>query len=317
MRIEEANEVLKGLKSPVKNISSKFFYDEVGSDLFNQITEQEEYYLTSCEKEILLTHGAKIISRIPFDELALVDFGSGDGSKAVLLLQAILDAQKIAEYVVIEISPKALSETVERVTTECPPVKIQSHQADFSWALDHLSKLSDKRKLVAFFGSSIGNFEPQHAQDFFRKLSEQLDFGDYALIGFDLKKDQNVLHAAYNDRAGLTAQFNLNLLERFNKELDADFDLSGFKHFEKYNLQLGAMESYLISTRDQVVHLRKLNAAIRFSKGEPVHTEYSFKYDESDIAGLIAGTSLSIEEFFYDKRRYFLSALFKKATGPL
>ncbi len=317
MRTEEANEVLRGLKSSVKNISSKFFYDEVGSELFNQITEQEEYYLTSCEKEILLTHGSLISGRIPYDSVALVDLGSGDGSKAVLLLQSILRTGKKAEYVVIEISPKALNETVERISKECPSVSIQSHEADFSWALGNLPNLSRQHKLVAFFGSSIGNFEPEQARTFFKNLSEQLQPGDFALVGFDLKKDQNVLHAAYNDRKGLTAQFNLNLLERFNKELGADFDLSGFRHFEQYNAQIGAMESYLISARDQVVHLKKLNATIRFSKGEPVHTEYSFKYNESDIQDLVAGTSLSIEDFFYDRKRYFLSALFKKTTGLL
>lgn len=317
MRNEEAQEILQGLKAPAKNISSKFFYDEVGSEIFNKITEQEEYYLTSCEKEILLTYGSLIAKRIPYESIALVDFGSGDGSKAVLLLQSLVQIQESVEYIVVEISPKALNETVERVGRECPTVRIQSHQSDFSWALSNMKRLSQNPKLVTFFGSSIGNFEPDHARNFFEKLSDQLQGGDFALVGFDLKKDQNVLHAAYNDRKGLTAQFNLNLLERFNRELDADFDLSGFRHSEKYNAQLGAMESYLVSSRDQVVHLKKLNAVIRFSKGEPVHTEYSFKYDEADIQDLVAETSLSIEDFFYDNKRYFLCALFKKTTGLL
>lgn len=317
MKAEEAAEILTGFKAPRKYISSKFFYDEVGSDIFNQITEQEEYYLTSCEKEILVSHGEAISKKIPYDEIALVDLGSGDGSKAVLLLKSLLKVQKNVDYVVIEISPKALQETIEGVSSECPQVQVHSYEAEFFWALENMRRLSTKPKLVAFFGSSIGNFAPQQSKQFFTRLGEQLQYGDFALIGFDLKKDQNVLHAAYNDRKGLTAQFNLNLLKRFNTELDADFDLSGFRHFERYNADLGAMESYLISSKDQVVNLKKLGKSIRFAKGEPVHTEYSFKYDESDIQELIAGTSLEIEGLFYDRKRYFLSALLKKTTGPL
>ena len=311
-RDEFAFAVLQGLSGRPKRLSSRFLYDDAGSSAFQEIMHLEEYYPTRCEAEILERHASKILERFADRELNLVDLGAGDGAKTMILLRELDDADAAFRFVPIDISKAAMESLSAIVEERAPKVEMCGIVADYTTGLSWLGAHSGaRRNLVLFLGSNIGNFNKAQARSFLRRLWSSLNDDDYVLIGFDLKKDIELLLAAYNDSKGVTARFNKNLLARINAELGGDFDLDKFRHYSTYDVFTGAMESYLVSLADQRVLIKAIDSRIDFEAWEPIHTEYSYKYLERDVDDLASATGFSVEESFYDSRRYFMCSLWR------
>ena len=307
-----ALEVLEGLSRKSKKLNSSFFYDQKGSDLFQQITELEEYYLTGCEFDILTKEKdgiAKTFSKDPFN---LVELGSGDGRKTFVLLEEFINQSLDFKYIPIDISKDAMETLFSRLENHFNGnMIVEGLVGDYFEGICTLVQQTRRRNFVLFLGSSIGNFNHAEAEKFLRQLWYVLNPGDYVLIGFDLKKDLNILHAAYNDSKGVTSEFNLNLLSRLNETLNADFDRSSFMHQGVYNVQLGAMESYLISTRKQKVKIGDLDKEFTFKPWEGIHTEYSYKYTQSEIELLAKDTGYTVINHLFDSKRYFIDSIWE------
>lgn len=304
------NEVLEGLKKPSKSISSKFFYDSKGCELFQKITGLEEYYLTRCEREILENVGSSLQKYLDSNAIEFIEIGPGDGSKGKLVLSQMLNAYANIEYFGIDICNHALDELKKEFSSLSKKIEPKLVVGDYLKFSNLPLIKNTNRKIVCFFGSSIGNLNHKESTSFVQEVSQVLADGDYFLIGFDLKKDRELMTRAYNDSQGITREFNLNLLTRFNRELGSDFDKSKFQHLEFYDEKLGAMVSFLVSTEDQVVHIGE--EKIIFIAGERIHTESSYKYDELDIKNLVLNTDLTIVDQFLDSKKYFNCVLFKK-----
>jgi len=306
-----ARDVLIGLSSTPKNLSSKYFYDATGSRLFQQITELPEYYLTGCEFEIFETHKDAIAEILRSEPYNFVELGPGDARKTRVLIQHLLEKQIDFRYVPIDISSAALEGLVQSMESDFPDLAVHGLVSEYFNALNWLKKLNHRKNLVLFLGSNIGNFNREASRVFLHSLWNSLNVGDYVLIGFDLKKDIELLLKAYNDSKGVTREFNLNLLRRINRELGGDFDLNKFRHYASYNVFSGAMESYLVSRESQIARIQEIGQSFSFDPWEPIHTEYSYKYLESDIAKLAEDTGFTLLEQFYDSRKYFTNVLWR------
>jgi L-histidine N-alpha-methyltransferase len=306
-------DVLAGLSREPKKIPSVYFYDERGSDLFCEITRHEDYYPTRCETEILRNYGwalARMFSRGPFN---LVELGVGEGKKPLILLERFHDNRLDFKYIPVDICAESIQKTLSAVRNKFggAGLAVEGLVADYFEAMRYIDSGGGRRNVVMFLGSNIGNFEKEDACDFLSRLARSLKSGDYLLIGFDLIKDVRLLERAYNDSAGITREFNLNLLERMNRELGANFDRSKFGHRGCYNHGLNAMESWLISLDEQTVEIGNTGAMFNFRKGEKIHTEYSHKYSVADIQSMAAYTGFSVAGLFFDSRRYFADSLWR------
>ncbi len=298
------NEVLEiaqhGLGLKPKRLPSWLFYDARGSDLFEQICEQPEYYLTRCETALMEMHAESIAETLGND-VRLVEYGSGHAIKTRLLLQHL--HQPVA-YVPVEISPEPLRLSVERLEREFPQLPVQPLCADFTKALRlPIPPRAARRTVVYFPGSTIGNFESREAAVLLRKMRNEMGDAGAILVGVDLKKDPAVLEAAYNDRAGITADFTLNMLRRLNREIGSDFDLSAFSHRAHYNPMAGRIETHIVSRRDQQAKVGRLN--IGFRADEAVQVEYSCKYSLDDFAALAARAGLAVTQVWTDPQQMF------------
>lgn len=317
-RRDFAYDVLVGLSERPKRIPSRYFYDDEGSRLFQKIMTLPEYYPTGCETEILTTHAAHVVEPMlrggPFN---VVDLGAGDGAKTMIVLEHLRRVGADFTYVPIDISEGAMRELVDTVHARLPGVRVEGLVCEYTAGVQYLGREHrERRNLVLFLGSNVGNFNAVQARAFLRRLWSALYEGDFVLVGFDLKKDIEVLLAAYNDAQGVTAEFNLNLLRRINRELGASFDVRAFRHFGTYNVFSGAMESYLVSLEPQVVHVEAVQQSFAFDAWEPLHTEYSYKYLRSDIASLARDTGFELDAHFEDARGYFADALWRVVKGP-
>lgn len=306
-----AEDVLVGLSETPKRLSSRFFYDARGSELFQSITDLAEYYPTRVEHEILETHAEALLQRFEGDALNLIDLGAGDGRKTRVVLAKAIEMGLDVRYVPIDISADAMGGLVASMGTTFPTLPIHGLVGEYTQAVRWLGHQGDRRNLLLFLGSNIGNFHKAQARAFLRRLWMALNPDDHVLVGFDLKKDIELLLAAYNDREGVTARFNLNLLSRINRELDADFNVSDFRHFSTYNVFSGAMESYLVSMREQTVRIGALHSTARFAPWEPIHTEYSYKYLPGDITALARHSGFAEEDRFLDANSWFCDALWR------
>ena len=300
-------EVLKGLAKQQKQLSSKYFYDERGSDLFEQITRLEEYYLTDCEKEILQNNIKEISDHIGTDVI-LIELGSGSSYKTRFLLEELSD---LSTYIPVDISEEFLLKTVNQLRMEYPKISIIPVFADYTSHFElPVSESSNQKQVVFFPGSTIGNFDPSQARDFLKNIAEITADDSEMLIGLDLKKDIKVLEAAYNDQQGITAQFNKNILRHINRVLDANFDLDSFEHQAFYNKEKGRIEMHLVSSCEQTVHID--DQEIGFGEGESIHTENSYKYSLQGFEELVSEW-YSVEKVWTDERDYFsLQHLVKK-----
>ena len=294
------DEVVAGLSAPRKWLFPKYFYDERGSRLFDAICDLPEYYLTRTETEIL-RRAASEIAAMAGPGCALVEYGSGSSVKSRLLIEAMHD---LVAYVPVDISRQHLDSTANRLRRDYPGLTVEPVCADYMTFARLPVDLSAARRRIGFFpGSTIGNLTPPEATAFLRRARGLLGDGGAMVLGVDLKKDPRRLHDAYNDSAGVTAQFTLNLLRRMNRELDANFDLSAFAHEAFYDPVEGRIEIYVRSLRPQTVTVAGQSFA--FADGERVHTEYSYKFDDAGIATLARGAGFTIAQTWTDPARLF------------
>ncbi len=275
-----AAEVLNGLSRQPRSIPCRFLYDARGSELFERITELEEYYPTRTEIGLLERHAGDIAA-MAGEDAAIVEFGSGSSRKTEILIAAL---RELAAYVAIDISAAALAEAATRLRERFPGLEVITVTGDFNEAITLPAKLAGTRKLGFFPGSTIGNLGKDEAVGFLRTAQELLGENGALLIGVDLKKDASILVPAYDDSEGVTAAFNLNLLTRINRELDGTFDLAQFAHEAVYNPDAGRMEIYITSQADQEVSV--LGRRFVFAEGERIHTENSHKYAVADITAM-------------------------------
>ena len=309
-----SDEVRAGLQQTPKRLSSRFFYDAEGSRIFSEIMHSPDYYLTRSEYEILDTQKDALLRLFAPDgrPFELVELGAGDGLKTKILLGYLASQQANFTYAPVDISVDALEKLVADVQSQWPNLPLNARHDDYFNALQELSEESDARRVVLFLGSNIGNFTPEEAIDFYRQLHDRLQPGDLVLTGFDLQKHPAIIHAAYNDRQGLTRAFNLNLLRRINAELDADFNLAAFDHYEVYNPETGEARSYLVSQKAQTVRIAALDMTVPFDYGEIIHTEISRKFTRAQIEELAQKTGFSLTGWFTDCKGYFADVVFER-----
>lgn len=292
-------DVLSGLSQRQKAIPPKYFYDAAGSRLFDRICELPEYYPTRTETAILRDNAGSIAARAGWD-VAVVEFGSGSSTKARILLDALTIP---AAYVAIDICGPHLTAATTALQRDYPHIAVSAIEADFTEEVHMPDALSGKKRLGFFPGSTIGNFSPADAEHFLIKAAKTLGPGADMVVGVDLKKHGAVLHAAYNDRSGVTAAFNLNLLARINRELRGDFDLKAFRHRAVYNAAFGRIEMHLESLKPQTVHIA--GDAFTFREGETIHTENSYKYSIIDFHRLVNGSGWKIGDVYVDAENLF------------
>jgi dimethylhistidine N-methyltransferase len=315
---EFARDVRNGLRSEPKFLLAKYFYDEAGSKLFEEITGLPEYYPTRTEASILREYAADIRDALDGD-ISLVELGSGSSTKTTILLENIMEEQKRLHYLPIDISPTILDETARKLDARYPRLTTIPIASDYGEGLRQAGRIAVKephvatRKLVLFLGSSIGNFEPRDAGGFLNTVREGIESDDALLIGFDLQKDRGVLEAAYDDAAGVTARFNLNILTRINRELGGEFDLETFRHRAVYNQTAGRVELHLVSQKRQDVPIEKLEESFRFEKDESIHTESSYKYTRPLIEWIAHSARFEVDRVFTDDKNWFALALFVPA----
>lgn len=306
---ELAREIEEGLRSTPKRIPCRFFYDEAGSRLFEEICAQPEYYLTRAEDEILLRCAEEIVAAAP-EGCDLVELGSGDARKTCRLLAALLERRPSLRYVPIDISRSALVKSSRSLLAAHPELAIHAIAAEYERGLELLHEAFPGPKLVLWLGSNVGNLEREAASLFLRGLGLRSSAEDRLLIGVDLRKDRGVLEKAYDDARGVTARFNRNLLVRLNSELDADFDPARFRHVAFYDEEAGRIEMHLESEIDQVVSIRKLMLDLTLRRGERIHTESSYKYSRGEIEDLAAGAGMRVESSWLDSGERFSLNLF-------
>lgn len=299
--LEMAEEVLNGLTEQPKTLPPKYFYDERGSILFEEICDLDEYYVTRTEIGIMDTHVTGIAETIGPNAL-IIEFGSGSSTKTRYLLE---HARDLAGYVPIDIGEDMLREASASIKSEFPGLNIFPLCADYT---DPAFRVPDEihakgRPIVYFPGSTIGNLEPGDAQMLLEEMRRIAEPNGLAIVGVDLKKDRAVLEAAYNDAKGVTADFNLNMLRHINRALDADFDLNAFEHDARYDADRGRVEMHLVSLEEQTVDVA--GNKISFDKGESIHTENSYKYGIDQFAQLASNAGLDIESRWSDPRDYF------------
>ncbi len=308
-----AKEVREGLSAPSKRLSSKYFYDETGSKIFQEIMAMPEYYPTKCETRIFQAHAEDIIALSTSNHLNIVELGAGDASKTYYLLKALTQSGKNFTYSPLDISEEALSQAKDSLNVRLPEVEVRPIRGEYFEVLDRLSQDTEAAtKLVLFLGSNLGNFNYAGAEAFLKQLYDALKPGDQLFIGIDLKKSPTIILPAYSDPAGITARFNLNLLMRINKEFDADFNTKQFKHYASYEAETGEVRSFLISQKAQDVNLKKLNMTIHFDAMESIHTEISKKYGQEEFKQLIRSVGFTWKEAFYDSNMYFMDVLMEK-----
>ncbi|WP_435579427.1 L-histidine N(alpha)-methyltransferase [Gilvibacter sp.] len=311
MNANTVNEILQGLSAPEKYISSKFFYDDAGSAIFQQIMEMPEYYLTNAEQEILAQQAGDIITETGFKgPFNVVELGAGDGSKTFELLNYLDKQNREVTYVPIDISKAAVDGLAADFAQRLPNLTLNPKVGDYFEVLNGRLKSEANPSLLLFLGSNIGNYIPGDALDLLRLFHKNMRDGDALLLGADLQKNPEVIRRAYDDPHGITRNFNLNLLDRFNRELDANFVKEQFDFYCHYNPLSGEVRSYLISLSDQIVDLA--DQQISFKKDELIWTELSKKYSFPELEGMAVTAGFEVQRHFLDSRSYFTNSLWIK-----
>ena len=306
-----AQEVRAGLAAAHRRLSSKWFYDATGDRLFQDIMASPEYYLTDCEREIYRRIAPRLLAALGGDDFELVELGAGDGSKTRYLINGFREGGARFTYRPVDISAHAIAALSERVAVSWPDLPYAPLTDDYFGALARLE--DGKRRLVLFPGANIGNFSPAEAANFLAHLRSHLRPGDLLLTGFDLKKDPDIIRAAYDDAAGVTAAFNLNLLTRINRELGGNFELDAWRHWPTYDPVTGAARSCLVVTRPQRIRLADGEATYDFAAWDTIDVEISQKYDRAQIEALAAGAGYAHLEHLEDDRGWFSDALWRVA----
>ena len=306
-----AQDVAQGLRSKPKHLSSKYFYDDVGSALFDAITRLPEYYLTKAETEILSQWGWQIV-RVLDAPLDFVELGSGSAVKTRLLIGEALRVQPQLRYSPIDISTEAIRASSMALVESYPALSVRAYAGDYFDVLAAHVLVSERKMLAMFMGSNIGNYEPDDAKQLLALLGGALRPGDGLLLGADLKKDAATLELAYNDPVGVTAAFNRNLLARINRELDAAFDIGKFEHEVHYDEARGSVDSFLEARERMSVPIRSLGLRVPFNAGERIHTESSYKFTDDEIAALGRAAGFRKQAVWHDRASRFSVQLLVK-----
>ncbi len=306
-------DIIRGLTSTPKYLDSKYFYDAIGDKLFQQIMHCPEYYPTNCELEILSQQTDQIIAEFQHHGTSfdLVELGAGDALKSSHLLNGLLRKNSDFTYFPIDISENVIHTLTDQLPHRLPGLNIHGLNGEYFEMLKKANAVSQKNKVVLFLGSNIGNMLPADAERFCIKLKEHLLPGDLLLIGFDLKKNPRLILDAYNDKQGFTRDFNLNLLNRINNELDANFNLRNFQHYPTYDPQSGACKSYLVSTCDQQVCIAGADEHINFAENECIDMEISQKYTLQQTLELAQKTVFTPVNHFFDSKSWFVDSVWK------
>lgn len=307
-------ELRAGLSGAQKRLPCCLFYDREGSRLFEEICRLPEYYLTRAEREILEVHAPELPARLASPAL-LVELGSGNSEKTRLVLDAFLAAQSELEYVPVDICSEILRETAAALLADHDRLRLTAVAAEYQDGLEAVGAATGPARLVLWLGSNVGNFDRPDAVSFLRAVRATLRPGDRLLMGVDRRKSPAVLVAAYDDAAGVTADFNLNMLTRMNREFGARFEVSGFRHRVRYLEEPGRIEMHLVATRAQRVPIPGLGLQIEIGEGEWIHTENSYKYADAEIEALLAGAGLEREAWWTDSGERFRLVLARPGTS--
>jgi dimethylhistidine N-methyltransferase len=307
-------DVRGGLTAPAKWLPCKYFYDSTGSALFERICALPEYYLTRAETAVLREHAQALVAQCPAP-LALVELGSGSARKTRLLIEACLRRQRELTYYPIDIAADVLRDAARALLADYPALGVVGLAGEYADGLNYLAARDGPPRLVAFLGSTVGNFNEDELAAFLDRLRGTLRPQDRFLLGFDLLKDPAVLIAAYDDAAGVTARFNLNVLARVNRVLGADFDLGAFRHRAIFNERRGRIEMHLVSARRQAVHVRTLGLEVRFDEGEAIHTENCYKHSREGMRAVLARHGFEVVRAFADPGGAF--CVFLTCLAPL
>jgi len=309
-RAELLRDVLNGLHTRPRTLKAWMLYDELGSRIFERITELAEYYPTRTEYSLLEHHADEIVSSACdcSRPLRIVELGAGTAQKACILLAAAARQRIDVVYMPLDVSPDALNTACKRIESTFPRVLIEPVVANYIDSPPQLEEF-DGTTVALYLGSSIGNFSPAESRAILRNLASQLRGDDGLLLGTDLVKDRATLTAAYDDREGVTAAFNLNILRRINRELDADFDLSKFMHRVHWNHADSRIEMYLESTCDQKVEIAGADLELYFTDGETIHTENSYKFTRQMLGELLSDSAFEMDRIWSDERSWYALTL--------
>ena len=315
MHQQFADDVLKGLLGTPKTISSMYFYDKKGSELFQKITQIPAYYLTRAEEEILKRYGKEILEIVNGAPLNLIELGAGCGEKTRRVLAAWKEKGSRFTYIPIDIDQNVLVQLGDEIERwfGVGGIVVEPVAGEYLQALDWVeSRKKGVRKVVFFPGSNIGNFDKSECETFLSSLRSAIRPGDFLLIGFDQKKDPRMIEPAYDDAQGVTRDFNLNLLTRVNRELGGEFDLGSFIHHAYYDPAIEAMVSWLLSTKEQTVRVKEIGLNVHFEAGEGIRTEYSRKFSVRDIEKLARKCHFDVVRNFTDERGFFVNSLWTR-----
>lgn len=309
------DEISEGLSSFPKYLSSKYFYDKKGDKLFQEIMAMPGYYLTGCEFQILSTHTETIgeLFRDRENGLDLIELGAGDGKKTKVLLNYMTENNFNFVYKPIDISENAVELLSNNLAKEMPNLNVDAEVGEYFEVLERLKGFNKRKKVIMVLGSNIGNLKHPKAIEFLTKLKDAMLPDDLVFMGFDQKKHPQTILNAYNDAEGITEAFNKNILTRINRELDGNFDLAKFKHWEVYDPETGTAKSFLVALEAMDVSIEKLQLKIHFEQWETIHTEISQKYDDTIVSWLAEEAGLKIESSFTDDKGYYKNYAFRKA----
>lgn len=312
-------DILEGLETTPKKLSSKYFYDDEGSKLFQVIMNLPEYYLTRSEYEVFESYKKNLYKQFSKDikSFNLVELGAGDGLKTQVLLSYFVEKTIPFTYLPIDISAEALHQLKKRFNKTIPSLNFEGIEGEYFDALaqlknkTHSLEKENTRNIVLFLGSNIGNFGNEQSLSFLTRLAQNLNQDDYLLLGFDLKKHPQIIKMAYDDASGVTKAFNLNLLKRINRELEGNFNIEKFDFYSTYIPETGEVRSYIVSATKQEVTLKKLNKTIQFEWGESIHTEISRKYSANQMKEIATEAGFDFIESYTDCKGYFMDMLLK------
>jgi dimethylhistidine N-methyltransferase len=306
-----AKDVIKGLTADQKHLSSKYFYDDNGSRIFQEIMNMPEYYLTDSEFEILSLQAKQIFEALDFSQpFNIIELGAGDGFKTFKLLEYLQSNDVDFNYIPIDISQEAIDILLNNLKGRLPNLKVIPKVGDYFEILKN-EKAENIQSLLLFLGSNIGNYRDEEAITLLKLFNQNMNKGDKLLIGIDLKKNPLKIREAYFDPNGITKRFNINLLIRINREFDADFKIDDFDFYCQYDAITGEVKSYLISLKRQTVHLKKLERVIKFEQNELIWTELSKKYTPEEIESLAHKSGFKVNQHFLDCKHYFADSLWQ------
>ncbi|PCJ66793.1 MAG: L-histidine N(alpha)-methyltransferase [Bacteroidetes bacterium] len=312
MKNRFAEDIAEGLAVFPKKLSSKYFYDGKGDKLFQKIMAMPSYYVTRAEFELLEQRSAEIVKALgPSNHLNIYELGAGDGTKTILLLKALEKAEKSFTYWPVDISENILETCRLNVLEVVPSAEIKPINVTYEEALNYIEYDEFSTNLIMFLGSNLGNLNHPQAIEFLKKINTRMRPQDWLMMGLDKMKSPAQILAAYNDAEGITRDFNLNLLHRINRELNANFDVSKFIHWPVYNPESGTCNSYLVSTEEQEVTIGALNKTYKFTDSESIHTEVSQKYNLPTIEWLCEMSGLELKSVYTDKQELFYECLIK------